>query len=54
METVCVTGEHGTGVHDPAVISSGHSEALHLDQSVWGMPTGLTGWRTSVPFRRPV
>lgn len=36
METVCVTGEPGTGVHNLAVILSGHSKAVCLDQSAEG------------------
>lgn len=33
METVCVTGKPGTGVHNLAVILSGQSKAARLDQS---------------------
>ena len=36
METVCATGELGTGVHNLAVISSGQSKAVCLDQSAEG------------------
>lgn len=47
--SVCDMRERGTGVHNLAVILSGQSKAVCLDQSAKGMPKGLTGWPTSVP-----
>lgn len=50
--SVCVwQGEPSTGVRNLAVILRGQSLAVRLDQSAEGMPTGLTGWPTSVPSR---